>query len=80
MQLPEGRSPRSMNIHKFVLLLTLLKSPQLYVWGQNCLYAIFVPNASSDSWEQKVFRKYKQLVIIEDKIMCQERLQELRID
>lgn len=32
------------------------------------------------SWEQKVFRKYKQLVIIEHKIMCQEQLQELRID
>lgn len=80
MQLPEGHSPHIMNIHKFVLRLTLLKSPQLYVWGQNCLYAIFVSNASGDSWEQKVFRKYKQLVIIEDKIMCQEQLQELRID
>lgn len=80
MQLPEGHSPHSMNIHKFILLLTLLKSPQLYVWGQNFLYAIFVPNASGDSWEQKVFRKCKQLVIIEHKIMCQEQLQELCID
>lgn len=64
MQLLEGHSPRSMNIHKFVLPLTLLKSPLLDLWSQNFEYVIFVPNASGASCEQKVFRKYKQLVII----------------
>lgn len=80
MQLPEGHPPHSISIHKFVLPFTLLKSLQLDLWGQNFVYVIFVPNVSGGSCEQKVFRKYKQLVIFtEHKIMCQE-LQELCVD